>query len=152
MIISIANPVFLGSSGKARKGDGNDLTPNPRKLWSIGKELDRLNKVIGEMTPVADVPSSVKSRSRKEKINSHPGNWNLIIGVTATSCRQIISIFEHENKSCLCFRSRVIGQTFFALNNSFHLGRIECVFPWNSRACRLKKKLNTKPTSWSCTD
>ena len=58
---------FLSFSGKARKGDGNDLTPNPRKLWSIGKELDRLNKVIAEMTPVADVPSAVKSRSRKEK-------------------------------------------------------------------------------------
>jgi hypothetical protein len=54
-------------SGKARKGDGNDLTPNPRKLWVIGKELDRLNKVIGEMTPVADLPNAVKSRSRKEK-------------------------------------------------------------------------------------
>ncbi|ODN00590.1 Protein CREBRF [Orchesella cincta] len=54
-------------SGKARKGDGNDLTPNPRKLSAIGKELDRLNKVIAEMTPVADLPSAVKSRSRKEK-------------------------------------------------------------------------------------
>lgn len=54
-------------SGKARKGDGNDLTPNPRKLSVIGKELDRLNKVIAEMTPVADLPTAVKSRSRKEK-------------------------------------------------------------------------------------
>jgi len=54
-------------SGKARKGDGNDLTPNPKKLWTIGKELDRLNKVIADMTPVADVPNAVKSRSRKEK-------------------------------------------------------------------------------------
>ncbi|OXA44082.1 Protein CREBRF [Folsomia candida] len=54
-------------SGKARKGDGNDLTPNPRKLNAIGKELDRLNKVIAEMTPVSDLPNAVKTKSRKEK-------------------------------------------------------------------------------------
>ena len=29
-------------SGKARRGDGNDLTPNPRKLAAIGKELDQV--------------------------------------------------------------------------------------------------------------
>ncbi len=55
------------SSGKARKGDGNDLTPNPRKLNAIGKELDRINKVIAEMTPVSDLPNAVKTKSRKEK-------------------------------------------------------------------------------------
>ena len=32
-------------SGKARRGDGNDLTANPKKLAAIGKELDKLNKV-----------------------------------------------------------------------------------------------------------
>ena len=33
-------------SGKARRGDGNDLTANPKKLAMIGKELDKINKVI----------------------------------------------------------------------------------------------------------
>lgn len=48
----VTDPVFspdcsvkgIKHSGKARKGDGNDLTPNPRKLYSIGKELTKLNK------------------------------------------------------------------------------------------------------------
>lgn len=49
----VQDPVFspdcslrgIKHSGKARKGDGNDLTPNPRKLFNIGKELDNLAKV-----------------------------------------------------------------------------------------------------------
>lgn len=54
-------------SGKARKGDGNDLTPNPRKLHSIGKELDKLGRTINDMTPVSELPFNVRPKSRKEK-------------------------------------------------------------------------------------
>lgn len=57
----------LQHSGKARKGDGNDLTPNPRKLYSIGKELDKLGKTINDMTPVSELPFNVRPKSRKEK-------------------------------------------------------------------------------------
>ncbi|XP_014227489.1 uncharacterized protein LOC106652851 isoform X1 [Trichogramma pretiosum] len=54
-------------SGKARKGDGNDLTPNPRKLNSIGKELDKLNRIINDMTPVSELPFTIRPKTRKEK-------------------------------------------------------------------------------------
>jgi hypothetical protein len=54
-------------SGKARKGDGNDLTPNPKKLQSIGRELDKLNRSINEMTPVSELPFNVRPNTRKEK-------------------------------------------------------------------------------------
>ncbi|XP_058800502.1 protein CREBRF homolog [Phymastichus coffea] len=54
-------------SGKARKGDGNDLTPNPRKLHSIGKELDKLSRIINDMTPVSELPFPVRPKTRKEK-------------------------------------------------------------------------------------
>lgn len=54
-------------SGKARKGDGNDLTPNPRKLNAIGKELDKLSRTINEMTPVSELPFNIRPKSRKEK-------------------------------------------------------------------------------------
>lgn len=54
-------------SGKARKGDGNDLTPNPRKLFSIGRELDKLSRVINDMTPVSELPFNVRPKTRKEK-------------------------------------------------------------------------------------
>jgi hypothetical protein len=54
-------------AGKARRGDGNDLTPNPRKLLMIGLELKKLSKVINELTPVAEVPAGSKPNSRKEK-------------------------------------------------------------------------------------
>lgn len=54
-------------SGKARKGDGNDLTPNPRKLYVIGKELDNLGKVINDMIPVSELPFNIRPKTRKEK-------------------------------------------------------------------------------------
>lgn len=71
----ITDPVFspncsvrgIKHSGKARKGDGNDLTPNPRKLFNIGKELDKLGRVINNMTPVSELPFNVRPKSRKEK-------------------------------------------------------------------------------------
>uniref|UniRef100_A0AAR5Q3D8 BZIP domain-containing protein n=1 Tax=Dendroctonus ponderosae TaxID=77166 RepID=A0AAR5Q3D8_DENPD len=71
----ITDPVFspdcsvrgIKHSGKARKGDGNDLTPNPRKLFNIGKELDKLGRIINDMTPVSELPFNVRPTSRKEK-------------------------------------------------------------------------------------
>ena len=58
---------FSPFSGKARRGDGNDLTPNPRKLHNIGRELDKLNRLINDMTPVSELPMAVRPKSRKEK-------------------------------------------------------------------------------------
>ncbi|KAF0764403.1 Uncharacterized protein FWK35_00010697 [Aphis craccivora] len=71
----VTDPVFspncsiqgIKHSGKARKGDGNDLTPNPKKLQSIGRELDKLNRSITEMTPVSELPFNVRPNTRKEK-------------------------------------------------------------------------------------
>jgi len=54
-------------SGKARRGDGNDLTANPGKLAKIGKELEKLGKEINMMTPVSEVPFPTRTKSRKEK-------------------------------------------------------------------------------------
>ncbi|XP_037091868.1 protein CREBRF homolog isoform X2 [Pollicipes pollicipes] len=69
------DPVFSSSfqvdgiqhSGKARRGDGNDLTPSPRKLISIRCDLDKLNRLIDDMTPLSELPLNVRSESRKEK-------------------------------------------------------------------------------------
>ncbi|KAJ1526117.1 hypothetical protein ONE63_009280 [Megalurothrips usitatus] len=71
----VTDPVFspqcsvqgIKHSGKARKGDGNDLTPNPRKLHNIGKELDKLGRIINDMTPVSELPFNVRPKTRKEK-------------------------------------------------------------------------------------
>jgi len=71
----VTDPVFspecsvrgIKHSGKARKGDGNDLTPNPRKLCSIGKELDKLGRIINDMTPVSELPFNIRPKTRKEK-------------------------------------------------------------------------------------
>ena len=54
-------------SGKARRGDGNDLTANPKKLAAIGRELDHLGKVINDLTPVSEMPFNTRCKSRKEK-------------------------------------------------------------------------------------
>ncbi|XP_067129361.1 protein CREBRF homolog [Centruroides vittatus] len=69
------DPVFSSSchldgvkhAGKARRGDGNDLTPNPRKLYNIGAELKKLSKIINDLTPVSELPFNARSKSRKEK-------------------------------------------------------------------------------------
>jgi hypothetical protein len=54
-------------SGKARRGDGNDLTANPKKLAAIGRELEQLASIITEMTPVSETPFNTRCKSRKEK-------------------------------------------------------------------------------------
>ena len=54
-------------AGKARRGDGNDLTPNPKKLLMIGLELKKLSKTINDLTPVAEVPVTARNKTRKEK-------------------------------------------------------------------------------------
>lgn len=71
----ISDPVFapdcqvegVKHSGKARRGDGNDLTANPKKLLKIGLELKKLSKIINELTPVTDLPFPCRNKSRKEK-------------------------------------------------------------------------------------
>lgn len=71
----IADPVFspdcqvegVKHSGKARRGDGNDLTPNPKKLLMIGLELKKLSKIINDLIPVYEVPMVARNNSRKEK-------------------------------------------------------------------------------------
>ncbi|UYV60815.1 CREBRF [Cordylochernes scorpioides] len=78
----VADPVFSADglappgvkhSGKARRGDGNDLTPNPRKLFSIGLELRKLNKVINELAPSGpemDLDARPVTRKEKNKLAS----------------------------------------------------------------------------------
>lgn len=71
----VSDPVFspdcqvegVKHSGKARRGDGNDLTPNPKKLLMIGLELKKLSKIINDLTPVAEVPMNARNKTRKEK-------------------------------------------------------------------------------------
>lgn len=43
------------------------MTPNPRKLYLIGKELDSLGKIINDMIPVSELPFNVRPKTRKEK-------------------------------------------------------------------------------------
>ena len=59
--------MLINYSGKARRGDGNDLTANPKKLAAIGKELDQLSKIINDLTPVSEQPFGARCKSRKEK-------------------------------------------------------------------------------------
>ncbi|XP_066278315.1 CREB3 regulatory factor-like isoform X1 [Branchiostoma lanceolatum] len=64
----VFNPALSkGAAKKIRRGDTEDLTPNPRKLILIGEELRKLNKTINELTPVSELPLSVRPKSRKEK-------------------------------------------------------------------------------------
>ena len=54
-------------SGKARRGDGNDVTANPSKLYATGKELKKLSRLIDAMCPPGELPTNVRARSLREK-------------------------------------------------------------------------------------
>jgi len=54
-------------NGKARRGDGNDVTPNAYKLFATGNELRKLNKLINGFAPPSELPASARSCSLKEK-------------------------------------------------------------------------------------
>ncbi|KAG8193879.1 hypothetical protein JTE90_011439 [Oedothorax gibbosus] len=51
-------------SGKARRGDGNDLTPDPRKLHGIGVELRALNRAIYCVGTDGGKPLSRKEKNK----------------------------------------------------------------------------------------
>lgn len=57
----------LARNRKGRRGEQDDLSPNPRKLLEISRELDRLNKVIGDLKPIHQLPQNARNKSRKEK-------------------------------------------------------------------------------------
>lgn len=57
----------LARNRKGRRGDQDDLSPNPKRLLEISRELDRLNKVIGDLKPIHQLPQNARNKSRKEK-------------------------------------------------------------------------------------
>ena len=57
----------LAKNRKGRRGEHDDLSPNPRKLLEISRELDRLNRIIGDLKPIHQLPQNARNKSRKEK-------------------------------------------------------------------------------------
>ncbi|KAH8383271.1 hypothetical protein KR009_007661 [Drosophila setifemur] len=110
-------------SGKARKGDGNDLTPNARKLHSIGKELDKLSRTINDMTPVSELPFNVRPKSRKEKNKlasracrlkkkaQHEANKIKLFGLEIEHKRLINGIAELKQALALKNRTKSLGES-----------------------------------------
>lgn len=65
--VSELNQTQYKHNGKARRGDGNDITPSPSKLYALGNELKKLNRIINDLTPVSELPAGARTKSRKEK-------------------------------------------------------------------------------------
>lgn len=63
-------------SGKARRGDGNDLTANPRKLAAIGKELESLGREINDL--VKPLQFSAKKWELQRNSILGPVEWDAI--------------------------------------------------------------------------
>ncbi|XP_054081742.1 protein CREBRF homolog isoform X2 [Zeugodacus cucurbitae] len=122
-------------SGKARKGDGNDLTPNPRKLHVIGKELDKLGRTINDMTPVSELPFNVRPKSRKEKNKlasracrlkkkaQHEANKIKLFGLEIEHKRLINGIFELKQALALKYQNQNNGEHTEAIDQ-----RIEQIY------------------------
>ena len=127
----ITDPVFstscplrgLKHSGKARKGDGNDLTPNPKKLCTLGRELDKMMNMINGITPAKDRPHSRKEKNklasracRLKKKAQHEANKIKLFGLDQEHSKSFFSTYlifffstkKHENYLKTFFRS-----TFF---------------------------------------
>lgn len=126
----ITDPVFspdcsvrgIKHSGKARKGDGNDLTPNARKLYNIGRELDKLGRIINDMTPVSELPFNVRPKTRKEKNKlasracrlkkkaQHEANKIKLHGLeNEHSEYKVLLHFENINLNLLFFKEKIMG-------------------------------------------
>ncbi|GAB1604776.1 uncharacterized protein LOC115232556 [Argonauta hians] len=102
----------LRHSGKARRGDGNDISPNPRKLHLIGQQLKKLNHDINEFVPSSDLPANVRNRSRKEKNKlasracrlkkkaQHEANKVKLYGLEQEH-RQLMTVIEHIKQKML---------------------------------------------------
>ncbi|KAK3739854.1 hypothetical protein QZH41_009101 [Actinostola sp. cb2023] len=52
---------------KGRRGDMEDMNPNPRKLLEISRELNRLTKIITDLKPIHSLPMTARNKSKKEK-------------------------------------------------------------------------------------
>ncbi|XP_037946234.1 protein CREBRF homolog isoform X2 [Teleopsis dalmanni] len=127
----VTDPVFspnctvrgIKHSGKARKGDGNDLTPNPRKLHSIGKELDKLSRTINDMTPVSELPFNVRPKSRKEKNKlasracrlkkkaQHEANKIKLFGLEIEHKRLLKGISDMKQALAIKYRNQNVGES-----------------------------------------
>ena len=114
--ISISIPITHKSvqikhSGKARKGDGNDLTPNSKKLNAIGKELDKLGRVINDMTPVSELPFNVRPKTRKEKNKLASRACRLKKKAQHEANKIKLFGLEHEH-SKICFKFKLLRKYF----------------------------------------
>lgn len=73
-IVSFEDPVFdpklsqwnLRHTGKARRGDGNDIAPNSYRLYQIGKELEKLNTLLDGITP-EELPVGEQPKAKRAK-------------------------------------------------------------------------------------
>lgn len=117
-------------SGKARRGDGNDLTPNPRKLLMIGLELKKLSKIINELAPVTDLPLNARNKTRKEKNKlasracrlkkkaQHEANKIKLFGLQREHQQVVAAIYNVRKVLNKSLKSLELGQTEFQLDLS----------------------------------
>lgn len=68
--LKFVDPVFderydlpISNVGKVRRGDANDMTARPDKLYSLGKQLEEINSDIEKLTNSAD-PAEKREKSR----------------------------------------------------------------------------------------
>ncbi|XP_065071253.1 uncharacterized protein LOC135695951 [Rhopilema esculentum] len=57
----------FGSSRKRKRSEAEDMTPNPKKLYEIGKQLEKLNRIINGLRPMNQSSINAKNKTRREK-------------------------------------------------------------------------------------
>ena len=58
---------LFGKSRKRKRSEAEDMTPSPKKLYEIGKQLDRLNRIINGLRPMDQSSLNAKNKTRREK-------------------------------------------------------------------------------------
>ena len=54
-------------SRKRKRSEAEDMTPDPKKLFEIGRQLERLNRIINGLRPNSQTNPNAKDKTRREK-------------------------------------------------------------------------------------
>ncbi|WAR22678.1 CRERF-like protein [Mya arenaria] len=63
--------VTVKHGGKARKGDGNDIVPFPKKLCQLGLQLRKINRQINDFIPLVSYPLTLEEKRGRRRTNWH---------------------------------------------------------------------------------
>jgi len=122
-------------SGKARRGDGNDVTPNPSKLYAAGKELRKLARLINAMCPPGELPTTIRARTLREK-NKYASRICRLKKKAQHEANKIqLYGLEHEHRMYMLHRCEQCGAVYSVIDSRINkilsvMSGFGCLWRW----------------------